>query len=359
MSTPRSTPSSAGATPASASTSTAPASESPAPERPAPHDWRLPSGIAAALLVIGLIIALVWWLWFRPVSGAGLGEQQLAQELVLQAGLRESLQNAQPVNPADCPSGQSLRPVTSATQAPPLPETGEAAALSDAQLTAKLEAATAIVLVSTAANGLGTGTGFFVRQDLILTNRHVVEESAKPEVLVTSRALGAVRKATIVGSTRHSEAGSPDFALLQLEQPAPSSVVPLDFSPQASKLTPVVAAGYPGLVTTVDASFGRLMKGDPTAAPDLNLTKGVVQSLQEGTRGTPLLIHTANISAGNSGGPLVDHCARVLGVNTFLLLDNEQSTKAQYAIRSSAALEFLASLGVPGRQDKRPCGKPG
>jgi S1-C subfamily serine protease len=344
--------------PASARTSPAPVSASPASEGPGPHDWRLPAGISAALLLIGLIIALAWWLWFRPVSGVALGEQQLAQVLAHQAGLRESLQKAQPDNPADCPPGQSLRPATSAIQAPPLPETGEAATLTDAQLTAKLEAATAIVLVNTVKNGLGMGTGFFVRQDLILTNRHVVEESAKPEVFVTSRALGAVRKATIVGATRNSEVGSPDFALLQLEQPAPSSVVPLDFSPQAPKLTPVAAAGYPGLVTTADASFGRLMKGDLTAAPDLNLTKGVVQSLQEGTRGTPLLIHTANISGGNSGGPLVDHCARVLGVNTFLRLDNEQSTKAQYAIRSSGALEFLKSMESPGRQDNRPCGKP-
>ncbi|MFZ9406284.1 MAG: S1 family peptidase [Burkholderiaceae bacterium] len=328
-------------------------------ETAAPHDWRLPAGIAAALLLIGLIIALAWWLWFRPISGSASGEQQLAQELGRQAELRESLQKAQPDNPADCPAGQSLRPATSAAQAPPLPETGEATQLTDAQLTAKLEAASAIVLVSTRKDGLGTGTGFFVRQDLILTNRHVVEESSKPEVLVTSRALGAVRKATIVGATRHSEAGSPDFALLQLEQPAPSSVVPLDFSPQSPKLTPVVAAGYPGLVTMADASFGRLMKGDLTAAPDLNLTKGAVQSLQEGTKGTPLLIHTANISGGNSGGPLVDHCARVLGVNTFLLLDNEQSSKAQYAIRSSAALDFLKALEAPGRQDNRPCGKPG
>lgn len=321
--------------------------------------WRTPLGVAALIVLAGLIAALAWWLWLRPAQASAAGESLLAEALSRQTALRESVQNAKPENPADCPPGQSLRPATRAVLPPPLPNTGEASQLTDPQLTAKLEAATAIVLVATSKDGLAMGTGFFVRQDLILTNLHVVEKAENAQVMVTSRALGAVREASIVGATRHSNIGSPDFALLKLEQPAPSSVVPLDFGPEAAKLTPVVAAGYPAQVTTADAGFGRLLKGDTTAAPDLNLTKGAVQSLQEGARGTPLLIHTANISKGNSGGPLVDQCARVMGVNTFSVIDAEQSAKAQYAIRSAAALEFLKALDASGRQDVRPCGRPG
>jgi S1-C subfamily serine protease len=330
----------------------------PDPQQPVPA-WRTPLAVAALILLAGLIAALIWWLWFRPVAASASGERLLAEELARQAQLRDAVQSAKAQDPADCPPGQSLRPATRAALPPPLPQTGEANQLTDPQLTAKLEAATAIVLVPTSKDGLGMGTGFFVRQDLILTNLHVVEQAENAQVMVTSRALGAVRKATIVGATRHSNIGSPDFALLQLEQPAPSSVVPLDFGPEAGKLTPVVAAGYPAQVTTSDAAFGRLLKGDATAAPDLNLTKGAVQSLQEGARGTPLLIHTANISKGNSGGPLVDQCARVMGVNTFLVVDSEQSAKSQYAIRSGAALDFLKALDAPGRLDVRPCGRPG
>ncbi|MBN9425143.1 MAG: hypothetical protein J0H09_01435 [Burkholderiales bacterium] len=71
------------------------------------------------------------------------------------------------------------------------------------------------------------------------------------------------------------------------------------------------------------------------AAPDLNLTQGVVQSLQSGTGGTPLIVHTTAIARGNSGGPLVDRCGRAAGVNTFMNIDQRESAKIHYAIRTT------------------------
>jgi serine protease Do len=310
---------------------------------------RTPIIVTACLLPLAACLMLLWWLKSGSVEPGN--DRALSEAMAHQAALRQSIQDAQPGNPTTCPPGQSLGPTASASG----PASGDAQTLTDPQITAKLEAATAIVLVITAKDGLGMGTGFFVRQDHILTNRHVIEGAEGAEVLVTSRALGALRKATIVGATQHSQAGSPDFALLRLEQPAPPSVIPLEFGPEPPKLAPVIAAGYPAQVAMADADFGRLLRGDPTAAPDLSLTRGTVQSLQEGNQRTPMLIHTANISRGNSGGPLVDQCARAVGTNTFLLVDSEQSSKSQYAISSRAALEFLASIGSPAQTDPRPC----
>lgn len=340
-----------------------------------PPAWRPPALIGGLLLALLLLAALWWWMAGRGAGTDAAERARLQALLERQKSLADEIAKAGAANPTECPPGQSLQPVGTVppptgaapsvpeTQAaiPPssaasLPTTGEASALGGAALAQRLEDATAIVIVA-GANDMGTGTGFFIAPNLLVTNRHVVEDSAGKRLFLASKALGSLRKATVLRVTSSSTPGSPDFALLRMDDGVAAGT--LDVATGVSKLANVVAAGYPGVVLASDTNFQRLLQGDASAAPDLNMTQGAVQSLQSGSGGTPLIVHTASINKGNSGGPLVDGCGRVVGVNTFINVDQSQSAKINYAIRSEAMTSFAQAAGATPRADTRPCSAKG
>lgn len=320
--------------------------------------------IAGAVLLTALVLALAGWWWMH--RGADGQQAQLAAAQERSKLLQAELAAIKPEEPLTCGPGEirqampNTPPATPATAQPPsaqtppaTPASGNAETLSEKALAHKLEQATAMVVVAEGGR-LITGTGFFIAPNLFVTNRHVVESATRPVALV-SDALKSVRRATVLHKTTGSEVGTPDFALVRLDEgTAPGT---LDASTQVSKLSGVVAAGFPAVVVQNDERFRRLLSGDLTAAPDLNLTQGTVQSLQSGVGGMPVVVHTASIAKGNSGGPLVDGCGRVVGVNTFINVDASQSAKINYAIRSEVMQAFLQAAGASARIDERPCAR--
>jgi S1-C subfamily serine protease len=327
-----------------------------------PAGWKRWAVIGGIMLLVLALAALAWG-WLQQRQGGDDQRARLQAALDRQRALGDELAKVKPPAPPDCPPGQSLQPIgpttppafaasTAAAALPALPTAGEAPALGGSALAQRLEQATAIVIVA-GPNDLGTGTGFFITPNLLVTNRHVVENSSGKRLFLTSKALGSLRRATVLQATQSSVPGSPDFALLRMDEG--TSAGTLDMAPEVTKLASVVAAGYPGVVLQGDSSFQKLLRGDVSAAPDLNMTQGAVQSLQAGENGTPLVVHTASIAKGNSGGPLVDGCGRVVGINTFINVDQSQSAKINYAIRSPVIASFLQAAGAPARADTRPC----
>lgn len=241
--------------------------------------------------------------------------------------------------------------------APPLPPAGTATPPADPavlpvlptpELLQRLEKATALVIAED-----GIATGFFIADDLLATNRHAVEGAKGGKVMVASRSLGTVQPARVVGRSPDGPVGAPDFALVRLTKGKAPGVLPI--SPRIAKLVNIVAAGYPGLIVQNDAGFRRLVAGDASAAPDLNVTQGAIQAIQTLPTGVTALVHTASILQGNSGGPLVDTCGRVVGINTFIAVDEKQSGRISYAQPADALLAFIASKATPPTPDPRAC----
>jgi hypothetical protein len=108
----------------------------------------------------------------------------------------------------------------------------------------------------------------------------------------------------------------------------------------------VIAAGFPQAIMQTDANFQALLDGNIQAIPELAVTDGLVSAVQTLPSGLIVMPHTAAISRGNSGGPLVDRCGRVVGVNTFGFFNAEQGERVSYAQKVESVLAFLAANGV-------------
>ena len=202
----------------------------------------------------------------------------------------------------------------------------------------KLEASTVLVL-----GGDSTGTGFAVAENLILTNRHVVENTSG-DIYITNRVLGGVVKAAVIAVSDGLKPGEPDFALLEFGDS--KKLPPLALSNVSAKLQNVIAAGFPGVVLQSDSRFEQLIAGDGSAVPDLVFTLGEVMSKQSKPVGT-IILHRASVSPGNSGGPLVDECSRVVGVNTYVKSEDDTGAdRIQFALGVDMVSQFLKENNI-------------
>lgn len=210
-------------------------------------------------------------------------------------------------------------------------------------LLARLENGT-VMVIAQGQNGEESGTGFFISETLIVTNHHVVSQSGpNTTVFVTSKALGGLREATIVATDGPLQSTGGDFALVEI---ADAAGTPLTIKVSATPLTlqNVVASGYPGDVLDMDSAFAALTQGDTSAVPRLTVTDGIVNTEQTIPPGLRLVVHSAPIANGNSGGPLTDMCANVVGVNTFVRTGELRNLNVAQASRN--LVDFLDRAGV-------------
>jgi len=192
------------------------------------------------------------------------------------------------------------------------------------------------------------GTGFAIAPDLVVTNAHVVEDLRDSDGIVA----GVVPSEGRGGFAAKIAAYSPqrDLALLKLKPGTPLAALTL-YSGAPTDSQEVYAAGYPG---NVDMAEG-LSMADLVSPQAAVKSRGYI-SAGRSSREYDTILHTAPIGAGNSGGPLLDACGRVLGVNSFgTVSENTTDSAFYFAISMRELSAFLQSAGVTPHVSGTPC----
>ncbi len=191
----------------------------------------------------------------------------------------------------------------------------------------------AAVMVS---HNKGSGSGFFIDSTTIVTNRHVIEDVKGDTVYVSSKSIGGRVAAKIISASQGSQIGSADFALLKIERPI-SGVKTLNISSRPQPLQKVIAIGFPGSAIQTDSN---------SELPSPIFTSGDVSAVQPQASGVDLVVHTADISPGSSGGALSDRCGSVVGVNTFVRgNENTSESRRLFALSADTLKKFLDASG--------------
>ena len=244
-------------------------------------------------------------------------------------------------------------PAPNRVEAPAESRAGEPEVESPTTLLELIESRTALVL--TVGPESSTGSGFFVGPDLFVTNDHVVTGVDNGgTVFVVNKHLGRVHEAEVLARLGPLETSDGDYALLRVPG-ADAPFFTLRDSTETMRLHNVIAAGYPAVILETDANFARLREGDPAAIPELAVTEGIVNVEQALRPATRAIIHTARISSGNSGGPLVDRCGRVVGVNTFGRSEDRTYRMLNFSLASTDLLRFLEGTGAQPVRSAGPC----
>jgi pSer/pThr/pTyr-binding forkhead associated (FHA) protein len=198
----------------------------------------------------------------------------------------------------------------------------------------------------------GHGTGFIVsKQGHVVTNRHVIADAEQAAVLYCDGAKVFLRRAELLGVS-----STADLAILKID-PIPSTLVVKIAKTELVAGQTVMTVGFPGAIdsgswaTLAGVEFtGKSGEGEITSAEALgdyvpSVFPGAVAKCMIDS-GASLILHSAKISGGNSGGPLIDAEGRVCGINTALVPASMAGADYPISIHSSELVALARAHSV-------------
>ena len=197
-------------------------------------------------------------------------------------------------------------------------------------------------VVTVSVPGGGTGSAFFYRPTRLVTNEHVLATSP---TIIKELALGGHPQVDILltdGRTRHATVFATDtrldIALLTVD--GPLGITPLSFADSTTAVPgePTVVIGAPfGMATSVSSG----------------IISGFDHSSQFATdpAQNTLIATDAAVNPGNSGGPLLDQTAGVIGIVTLRpdQVGGRNSDGIAFAIPSALVAPAIDELERTGK----------
>ncbi len=170
------------------------------------------------------------------------------------------------------------------------------------------------------ATPFSTGTGFFLKKyGLIITNEHVARDN---KYVIVESSIIPKQLADIVYIDP-----AYDLAFLRPEQIDLEKFPDVQFASDTplNEGESVIAVGHP---------FGL----------NYSATRGIISNLKEDNNDIDYIQHDAALNPGNSGGPLINENAKIIGINTFVVNQSNNvgfSLPVQYLQKSLE--EFIAT----------------
>jgi len=224
------------------------------------------------------------------------------------------------------------------------------AALADAQdIAAASRSVVRVALAATdgqSAYFVGHGSGVVVAPGRVLTNAHVVElVRSEPNIVI-----GIIPSQGARSYSGRIVAYSPgnDLALIAFD--GADLPVATFYSGAPVDGEQVTAIGYPG---AVDRAQGMSLQ-DIVRPMSPVRTSGTVSG-GRASKQFDTVLHTAPMATGNSGGPLVDSCGRVLGINSFGSLSDGNDAEYGFAVSNREIAGFLRQAGVQVQRSGEAC----
>ncbi|MBI3260240.1 MAG: serine protease [Ignavibacteriae bacterium] len=162
----------------------------------------------------------------------------------------------------------------------------------------------------------GTGSGFFIDHNRIITNFHVVEDAASVKIRLNDSTEFPVVRMIAKDSVK-------DIAILELDIPASRKITPLVFR-------------------TVPPEQGErvYVVGNPLGF-EQSVSDGIVSSVRVIKDEGKVIQFTAAVSPGSSGSPLLDASGAVLGVVRMIMTEGQN-------LNFAVPAEFAKSIKIEG-----------
>lgn len=174
---------------------------------------------------------------------------------------------------------------------------------------------------------IGIGTGFMVKEDLVVTARHVIDDLQSFEVATEDGKLLPHK------SHRFPQNENLDIALIELN--TPSSLKPFQLSFDFDLLDEVVTFGFPP-VPRADNPYVVVNRGEISAS--INLYRDNIQAI----------VLSCLLAGGNSGGPVVNRRGQVVGIISKRLFQSRSSVgsgNTQNELGLIEELGYTAAIG--------------